>query len=251
MAALLPRTPASPILTRFFARTHKKALSALPDNIRTTPPRPIPAANPFIPRFNPDSRCWAPPEYSKRRQIELLKAAQDEGFSQWMPCAEGERVGGGRKGQRAAHAAAAAVTAHESVQEGGVEEIGDQGGSTIVASASTPDAPTSSLLVAAVAQKAVKRQHKSKTNTTPQQITDPEAPFLWIGIPNPVYAHETVYGAKTRQKWFKGHRWEREKVERQKRVKKNIETMDERIKDWRDNRVSKRQEARLQSGLPF
>ncbi|KZO94159.1 hypothetical protein CALVIDRAFT_501720 [Calocera viscosa TUFC12733] len=247
MASLFTRTPSSPLLAAFLSRVRTRALAALPPSQHSSPPTPLPVQNPFIPRYNPASRCWAPPEYSKRRQKELLRAAQEEGFEEWMPRGEGERVGGGKRAMRKAHAPV--VIQPETAEEGAGVEVEVQGESTVVELAPVAPAVPVPLVAAAVSKLAQK--HVPQPNTTPQEMADPTAPFQWIGVPSPVYNHPTVYGSKPREKWFKGHKWVRARAEKQKEIDHNIETMDERIQDWRNNRELRRKSGKVKGGLPF
>ncbi|KZT60883.1 hypothetical protein CALCODRAFT_491804 [Calocera cornea HHB12733] len=247
MASLFARTPTSRLLTTFLNRTRTRALALLPPTLQSSPPTPLPAPNPFIPTYNPASRCWAPPEYSKRRQKELWKAAVAEGLVGWLPIGEGERVGGGRKAEELAHRGGV-VAAPEKGEEGNGVEVEVQGEQTVLEIA--PQLRGAKVLAKA-AQRLAKQTHVPATNTTPQPVTDPSAPFQWIGIPSPVYSHPTVYGSRPRERWFKGHKREQRQEERKEQMEAALEKMDLHIRKWKNSRRKRMRHSRTRGGGPF
>ena len=146
------------LLSNFWRRETNSARSPFSRGIpKPTPPPhssklPIPIANPFLPILNESTRRWRPAKYSRRRQAELVKAAQLLGVESHLPL--------GPKGQRPLRG-----TPEPSISFG-----------------------------------ALKRQVKKQ-------------PVEWVGEPPPIN-EMGLYG--TRRFMFKGHKWERERPEREK-----------------------------------
>ncbi|KIJ36359.1 hypothetical protein M422DRAFT_34324 [Sphaerobolus stellatus SS14] len=57
----------------------------MPLELSTASRTPIELPNPFVPHKNPETGRWAPPQYSRRRQAELIKAAKKEGTLHLLP----------------------------------------------------------------------------------------------------------------------------------------------------------------------
>ncbi|KAF8503900.1 hypothetical protein BU17DRAFT_101652 [Hysterangium stoloniferum] len=69
------------LVNRFRLRELKRAV---PLEASTSAAR-VAVTNPFLPHLNPESGCWAPPRYSRRRQADLIKQARKEGNLHLLP----------------------------------------------------------------------------------------------------------------------------------------------------------------------
>ncbi|KAI2638044.1 hypothetical protein GGS21DRAFT_451738 [Xylaria nigripes] len=72
-----------PRLQRFFAKYPPTQI--LPTSTRTNTIKDGATPNPFLPHKHPVTGKWHDPEYSLRRQAELVKLAREEGVEELMP----------------------------------------------------------------------------------------------------------------------------------------------------------------------
>ncbi|KAI0044963.1 hypothetical protein FA95DRAFT_1496214 [Auriscalpium vulgare] len=65
--------------------TARQTFNKIPNELESSPNEALKRVNPFVPRKNPKSGCWAPPKYSLRRQADLVKHARASNTVHMLP----------------------------------------------------------------------------------------------------------------------------------------------------------------------
>lgn len=179
------------LVQRFRARELAKAAGHLKPKQKT----PIKLQNPFLPFFNPATKRWAPPLYSRRRQAELIKAAKASNTLHLLP--SGPKLG---------------PNALERYQKT----------KTAQAEASSSNSAGPSLLETAVSTHAATGLTDVRVRWM-GEIKEKAVPGADVGA--------RLYAGKKRM--FKGHKWERELKKRKAKVGVRLRDMPKRIERFK------------------
>lgn len=267
--ALLPKAPtmatvrksALDAVKRFRARELAGLIKPTPLPLPEQPSAETTASalhNPFVPHKNPATGRWAPPKYSLRHQAKLVKQAKVSGTLHLLPpglkydAAAPKRPEDdaaymaklrARQERVAARTGGSDIFAILDAQEKKVEEV-------VVAEESGEVLQTDAVadIVSSVAAKAtsLRARHRAAKVTSQPEVQEPIEPrewdssVEWVGTPRRRYIPGADIGVRLyagKRLMFKGHRWEREKPERERRTQMLLRDMPQRIDRFRTVRI--------------
>ncbi|TDL25217.1 hypothetical protein BD410DRAFT_785087 [Rickenella mellea] len=193
------------LIKRFRSR---ELLKALPGAWESTPRPQVALQNPFLPWFNPKSKRWHPPVYSRRRQAELVKKARETGLVGLLPL--GPKMG---VGERAAWMGSMRESTRTLVEETSAKSQ-LHGREEAVQSRSAK---------AILHNPAIIDTHASVNISWQGTFKEKQVAGADIGA--------RLYAGKKRM--FKGHKWERERLKRRKQTSARMRDMPKRIRMFR------------------
>ncbi|KZV72760.1 hypothetical protein PENSPDRAFT_733376 [Peniophora sp. CONT] len=210
--------------------------------------------NPFVPYKNPATGRWAPPKYSLRQQAKLVQQAKESGTLHLLPpglkydAAAPKRPQDdaaymaklhAREERAAARSGGSDIFAILDAQEKKVADVvaAEESGAVLQTDAVAD-------IIVGVAAKATsvrarRRAAKAASQAKVQRRTKPrewDSSVEWVGIPRRRYVPGADIGVRLyagKRLMFKGHRWEREKPERERRTKMLLRDMAQRIHRFR------------------
>lgn len=192
------------LVRRFRARELAKIIpnasaERLPDNPT------LRLQNPFLPWFDPETKRWAPPLYSRRRQAELIKAAKKSGTLHLMP--PGPKMG--------------------VVELGRYKNLASTSRSVRAEQSSTFDSSNAGV----ASSLAFGQSYGSLPNGV-----DVEGGVEWMGAVKERAVPGADIGARLyagKKRMFKGHKWERQLRKRRGQIAVRMRDMAKRIQRFK------------------
>ncbi|VDB88770.1 unnamed protein product [Peniophora sp. CBMAI 1063] len=208
--------------------------------------------NPFVPHKNPVTGRWAPPKYSLRQQAKLVKQAKVSGTLHLLPpglkydAAAPKRPEDdaaymakihAREERAAARSSGSDIFAILDAQEKKLENVvaAEESGAVVQTDA-VADIVTAK---ASTSLRARRRTAKAASQAKEQRSAKPQewdSSVEWVGTPRRRYIPGADIGVRLyagKRLMFKGHRWEREKPEKEARIKMLLRDMPQRIDRFR------------------
>lgn len=230
MSSVAARTASKPlpqILKTFRQKELLKLQEAAPSSSSSNPVA-IKVRNPFLPTKSASGK-WRAPEYSLRRQKELVKAAKTIGLDLTQTLPVGPKTLGLVGAQRLQEAIARTSAVNATEKSNAESQAENTGSSTKPSQEKDSEGSPSSL-------------SSSSSSLLPPSSTGETISIIWSNVLTRKLAAKASIVASTRpgervlrlyggrKKMFKGHKWERNLLKRKGQIRVRMRDMQKRIR---------------------